>query len=516
MRDGQHGHARATIYHGRFLASLDARRPELEPDSGVLVEDGRVIAIDHLADLRRRAPAAHLMGGEDVVVLPGLVDAHQHGRAVTSAARGIVDQPLETWLLDHRGWPQPVPRLNARIAGIRLLLAGVTTAAHPHIAPPGDGFEEHTRATALGLADAGLRVSFGLDVKDRASYGYEDDETFLNRLPANLAASLRATGGTPPPETDELDALLDRLAVELRGTLLDLAIAPRGPQWCTPSTLEWVAQHAADGRHVHTHCAETRAQYGYFAAQGTSPVRHLEQAGLLRDNVTLAHAVWLDASDVAAIASAGAHVSHNPSSNLRLASGIAPVRHLRRRGIEPGIGSDSIGTTNDDVDLFAECRLARHLEMLTLEAGIVPASADRPLTRLAAAMAAGRRGSGHSDPSGQLTVGGPADIVLLDWHGLTSQAAPAAVDQDPATMIALRAGARHVRDVVVAGEQLVAAGRYLRADLDALEGELAEQLAAAGPRAHDGLFTRLRPHVAAEAAAHAAAGAGPFVSDGTT
>lgn len=499
----------AVIYHGRYLATLDGSRPPVEPESGVLVERGRVTAIDTLAELSRRAPGAALVGGRDYVVLPGLVDAHQHGRAITPAASGVLDEPLETWLLEQRGRPRPEPYLAARVAGIRLLLAGVTTAAHPHIAPAGDAFAEHTLATARGLRDAGLRVSFGIDVKDRATYTYDADDEFFASLPPDLRRALHDAPHAAPPTLAELDALLELLRTELDGSLVDVAIAPRGPQWCGPEALEWVAGHAGLGTHVHTHCAETRAQYGYFALRGTSPVRHLDASGLLRPNVTLAHAVWLDEDDVAVIASTGVRLSHNPSSNLRLASGVAPVAHLRRRGVEPGIGSDSAGPGGDAVDLFAEARLARHLEQLTRGPDDAPLA---PLARLQVAMAAGRDASGHPEPSGRLAVSGPGDVVLLDWEAMTAGMVAAAADDAPASTLASRARASHVSDVVVGGRHLVSRGRYRVADLESLEDELLSNLLGTRSTADETLVRRLRPHVEAATARYAAAG-GPFATN---
>ncbi|MDQ2623568.1 MAG: amidohydrolase family protein [Actinomycetota bacterium] len=503
------------IYHGRHVVTLDPGHGPLLDRAGVLVRDGLVLEIGPVDALRRRHPGAREVGGTDRVVVPGLVDAHQHGRALTTSAHGIDDQPLETWLLDQRDRPQPDPFLAARIAGIRLLLSGVTTAAHPHIAPQTSDFADHTVATARGLASAGLRVSFGIDVKDRGSFTYDDDAELLSALPRAAAVAIAGAPNATAPRIDQLDALFQYLEDALDGSLVDVAVAPRGPQWCSPDALAWVAERARRGSHVHVHCAETRAQYGYFALRGSSPVRHLHAAGLLGPNVTLAHAVWLDAHDVRLIAETGAQLSHNPSSNLRLGSGIAPVAHLRRHGVQPALGSDSTGTTSDSIDLFAEARLARHLETLTRAPGD-PGTLDEdsPLARLGEFMRAGRSATGRTEIVGRLTVGGPADLVLLDWDRVTAGTVPAVVESEPAWVIGARAGAEHVTDVVVAGEPLVAEGRYLLADLVELETELTEQIVAlARPSERSSLAGALRPYVAARTAELAASAVGPFVSN---
>lgn len=496
----------ATIYRARHVLPLGDDPTRVVDDGGVCVRDGRIAAIGPIDELRREFPDAREVGGRDRVALPGLVDGHQHGRPVNALGHGVRDQPLELWLLEQRAAPSLDPYLAARLTGARLLAAGITSAAHPHLAGPPDGYEEEILATVRGYRDAGLRVRVGVDVRDRGVLTYDDDEDFLATLPAELAEPVHRTWGgahTPDPaRVDEAFAHATRLA---EGTLVQVGLAPRGPQWCRPQTLEWLAGHAANGTHLQTHCAETRAQYGHFARQGTSPVRFLADRGLLGPGTTLAHCVWLDREDLDVLAGTGTHVVHNPASNLRLRSGISPVATLRAAGVSPALGSDSMGVTDDRIDLFAAARLALDLERLGLPD-------DEPYwaaERFAAHLSAGAVALGLPEGVGRLTVGGPADLVLLDWDALVAGMSAGGAEDVVGTVLA-RADARWVRDVVVDGRHVVADGVDVGVDVEALEAEVAGRLGhPTDPLPDDvtarrGLVRSLRDPVAARTAELAA------------
>ena len=481
-----------TTYWGRFLLSFDDDLSALD-QGAVHVADGEGV-IDDLGSLdavRARHPEAEEIGGADRLVMPGLIDAHQHGRALSPADQGCRDETLELWLAQQRAIERPDPVLSAQVAAIRSLLNGVTTIMHPHVSPkPTHAIAESIEVVRV-YRSVGIRASFGLDLRDRASYAYDDDEAFLARIPIAAQAELRQQ--LPPADPvplDELESALATLRRETEHTPITIGLAPRGPQWCSPALLEWAAEQSRGGVSLQIHAAETRAQYAWYAQQGDSPIRDLQRYGLLSPRTTLAHCVWLDAADAEAIAESGAVVAHNPASNLRLQSGRAPVADLRALGIPIGIGTDSTGIGSRP-ELFGEIRLARWLEQLaTMPTSISPATALRDALRGGAAAA------GDRDGLGVLRIGAAADIVLLDYRAL---AARAGKDLDPAEVVAERAQRTSVTDVVVAGKNLVAGGRYLFADHPALEDALAEEAARLqGDPARAAAVRTLRPLLSAE------------------
>jgi len=484
-----------TIYWGRYLLPFDGS-PKPVADGAIFVETGaaHVMEVGDLGALRASHPGAREVGGADRLVMPGLIDAHQHGRALTPSELGCRDEELELWLLEQRAIPRPDPALSALVAAARSILGGVTTLVHPHVTGHPEKRLDEAAAVAAAYVRSGARVTFGIDVRDRASFTYAEDEHFLSALPEPVATEVRRAFGPPPPTTlDEIDEELSSLQAQTAGTLVQIVLAPRGPQWCTGETLEWIAQRQRDGTAIQMHCSETRAQYGWFAERGDSPVRFLDRYGLLSEATTLAHCVWLDEADVRLLADSGTRVVHNPSSNLRLGSGRAPVSRLRSEGVPVAIGTDSMGLV-EPVDLFAEIRLARWLEQAP--AGRFTGGASEGLR---AALRAGALAAGRDEVVGVLAPGAAADIVLLDLSALTAAVGDEHGDDDVHELAAQRARRQHVSDVVIGGRELVRDGRYLPHELGELEQELRDQVRESSPApAPREAVAQLRPYVESE------------------
>jgi cytosine/adenosine deaminase-related metal-dependent hydrolase len=459
-----------TIYWGRFLLPFDAAAVAI-PDAGIHVGGGgtEVTDLGPIAELRRRYPDVQEVGGADFLVMPGLIDAHQHGRPVSPLELGCWDETLELWLLEQRGIERPGSVLSARVAAMRALLGGVTTMLHPHITGAPRPWLEELLEVADAYARSGMRVVFGMDVRDRGSFTYDDDSAFLATVPSSVRALVeRHLPAGHIPTTDELEDAFDALSSATKGTNVRPALAPRGPQWCSGPLLDWVADRSNRGTLVQVHASETMAQYGWFAERGESPIRYLGRHGLLSPRVTLAHCVWLDGADVAAISEHGAVVAHNPTSNLRLRSGRAPTPALRAARVPAGVGTDSTGS-GAQPDLFGEIRLARWLEQLG------DASVDlSPEEHLRETLRGGAAAAGLPDHLGRLAIGAAADLVLLAWDELARgrEYDDAAIPR----LVAELASRQHVSGVVVAGRQVVADGRYLLDDAGALEEALREEV----------------------------------------
>jgi len=484
-----------TIYWGRSFLPFDGSVDPIA-DAGIHVSAGaaQVDDVGPVTELRARHLGANEIGGRHRVLMPGLIDAHQHGRAITPADQGCWDETLELWLLEQRGLDRPDPALSARVAAIRSLLGGVTTVVHPHVTVASDQRLAEAERVVASYQTSGIRVTYGLDVRDRASYTYDDDSAFLSALPPGLRAEVeRLLPGTQTVETEALEHELTALQQRVEGSLVEIALAPRGPQWCSAGLLEWVADASRRGTSVQIHCAETLAQYAWFAERNDTPVQFLHRHGLLSSATTLAHCVWLDETDLRLVSESGARVAHNPTSNLRLQSGHAPIGALLSSGVPVGTGTDSVGF-GQLPDLFGEIRLGRWLENLDQRrTGRTPATALHDALRFGAAAANQRC------ELGRLATGAEADLILLDWSKLVSGGAGDHLTEEAATLVAEHATRSHVTDVVVGGRHVVSGGRYLPADQDELERAFTEHVARLKPRnAHGRTVAALRPYVARE------------------
>ncbi len=304
-----------------------------------------------------------MLGGPGYVVIPGLIDAHQHGRGVTNIQRGVEDAPLERWLTRLRGlWPTDV-YLTTAIAALRLMRSGVTTAMH-HFASTGVvSFEDELAASLQAYRDVGIRVTFTLDFRNQHSYVYASDEEFLKGLPQHLASEVATK--LPPrvlPNPSEILALLPKLRSDWDMTRIKFALGPQGLEWSSDSALNEIAAFSrSEDVPIHTHVLETKLQReSSFRSHGISAVARLAALGMLNEKSSLAHMVWASEEDLEIVRQSGSVIVHNPASNLRLKSGIAPVLAMLRKRIPVAIGMDGM-SISDQGDFFQDLRLCQNL-----------------------------------------------------------------------------------------------------------------------------------------------------------
>ncbi|WP_306118231.1 MULTISPECIES: amidohydrolase family protein [unclassified Roseitalea] len=419
----------------------------------------------------RIASIAHGAPTGDHLLVPGLVNAHDHGRGVRPLAIGAPDAPLEAWLWDLWRAPRTDPYLTALVAFGRMALCGVTTVVHNHL-PQGDDLAAEAHAIARAARDVGLRLSFVVPILDRNLAGYDDGAAIAAALPADAMAELRAAQALPP--VAEQIALVPAIAEAIDGPDIVTQFGPPGPHWLSEPAWQKVgAAASAQGRRTHVHLLETAQQRAWVDAHQPAGAHvFFDQAGLLNDRLTIAHGVWLRPDEIAAFAQAGATLALNTSSNLRLASGIADGAALHATELCLGIGLDGMAM-DDDADMLREVRLAAQV--------LGGRGFDRPgLPRkavLAAAFSTGRRAhDGVAAPG--LVEGAEADLVALSVEALAADR----LDDDPDTLAALAMGRwsrSAVREVHVAGRKIVAEGRLTGVDLETAEAELVARARAA-------------------------------------
>ncbi len=407
-------------------------------DHAVVIGGGRILDLLPTALARQRYANVPCEEHPGHVMMPGLVNLHTH--AAMTLMRGFADDlPLMEWLRRHV-WPAEARHLSpqfvadgTRLACAEMLLGGVTTFNDMYFFP---------EAVCTAAREAGLRVVAGLVAVDFATPYAADADTGL----ARGLATRQAFAGEP---------------------LVHFALAPHAPYTVGDELfLRLAALGREEGLRLHCHVHETAAEVAEsLASHGERPLARLERLGILGPELVAVHCVHLDAAEIAMLAGHGVHVAHCPTSNLKLASGLAPTAALRLAGVNVGLGTDS-AASNNRVDLFGERRLAARLAK-----GVSgDATAWRAAEVLQAATLDGAMALGLAGETGSLEVGKSADLVAVDLAAPTLQPV-----FDPLSHLVHVAGRDQVREVWVAGErkvrggELVSAGRTAGGSVDALQ-----------------------------------------------
>ncbi|HEX7098851.1 MAG TPA: 8-oxoguanine deaminase [Acidimicrobiia bacterium] len=377
------------------LATMDG---EEIPGGGLFARDGIIESVGRPEDLPDTADEVVDLSGH--VVMPGLVNTHHHlYQTLTRAVPGAQDSSLFRWLETlYPVWARMTPEhvQTATTLGLaELALTGCTTAFdHQYLWPNGSKVDDQV----AGAAEVGIRFH-------------------VSRGSMSLGES---QGGLPPDSLveDEDDILEDcvRVVEEYHdpeaGAMTRVVIAPCSPFSVTPDLMRRSADLARElGVRLHTHLAETRDEERFCLERfGARPVAYATDLGWEGPDVWYAHAVHVDDSEIVAMAAAGTGAAHCPSSNMRLASGIAPVAGYLRAGVPLGIGVDG-SASNDSSGMLAEARQAMLLARLAAadEEGVQPMTAR---TALALATRGGAAVLGRHD-IGRLAPGLAADVIAI-------------------------------------------------------------------------------------------------------
>ncbi len=422
-----------------LLPMTDGGRPT---GGDLLVTGSRISALGAVD-----APAdAEVLERPGCYVMPGLVQTHVH--LVQTLFRGVAeDLTLLEWLR-RRIWPLEAAhdeasiRASARLGILELLLTGTTTILDM-------GTTRHGDAVAEELVRSGIRARFGQAMMDT---GEGAPPSLLETTRASLDAS----------------AALHRRWHRAAGGRIGYAYAPRFALSCTRELLEAVAALAKmNDILVHTHTSESAEERGIVErVTGLAPVAYLVETGIASERTVAAHGVHLDDAEVAMLRDTRTAITHCPSSNLKLGSGVADVARLRRSGVLVALGADG-AACNNRLDAFEEARLASLLAR-TLHGQTALTAMDA----LVVATREGARAMHLEGEIGTLEVGKRADLVVLDPVRLAGPGG------DPATRIVFGGGSRGVRDVLVDGTPLVRDGVPLLMDAAEVRAKAAEALRA--------------------------------------
>jgi 8-oxoguanine deaminase len=370
------------VRHIDRLITMDAARRQIS-DGALFVRDGMIEQVGPTADLPDHAD--EVIDARGMVVLPGLVNTHHH--LYQTLTRCVAQNDvLFNWLTTlYPIWARLTPEavyVSAKVGLAELVLSGCTTSSdHLYIYPNGARIDDEIEAaTEIGIRFHATRGSMSLG---------------------------QSQGGLPPDSVveDENFILQDsRRAIESyhegdRFGMVRVALAPCSPFSVTPDLMRASAELArAYGVRLHTHLAETADEEEFCLARfGERPAEYLESLGWMGPDVWHAHCVHLNAHEIELFARTGSGVAHCPSSNMRLASGIAPVRAMRDAGVRVGLGVDG-SASNDSSHLLAETRQAMLLQRVMGNPAALSAQEALEIATLGGASVLGRTDIGALAP----------------------------------------------------------------------------------------------------------------------
>ncbi|HZN27516.1 MAG TPA: TRZ/ATZ family hydrolase [Burkholderiales bacterium] len=415
-----------TVIDAQWIVPVDPPGAVLEKHS-IAIRDSDIVTIGPSAEIARRYDSAERIVLDEHVLIPGLVNLHTH--AAMALMRGLADdRALMDWLRNHI-WPAEAQlvspafvRDGTLLACAEMLRSGITCFSDMYFFP---------EAAAEAALAAGMRAAIGMIVIEMPSPYAGDARDYLAK-----GLAMR-------------DALRDE-------PLLSFCIAPHAPYTVSDPTFERIATYAAEldlPVHIHVHETDDEVKES-VAAHGMRPLARLQRFGLLGPGLIAVHAVHVQQSEIELLAQYGCSVAHCPSSNLKLASGIAPIPAMLKSGINVGIGTDG-AASNNRLDLMSEMRTAALLAKGSSgDPTVLPAH-----TALHMATVAGAKALGIDQHTGSLVPGKRADVVAVRLSDL--ELTPL---YDPVSHLVYAAGREHVTHVWVNGKLRVDDGALTSID----------------------------------------------------
>lgn len=424
-----------TLFINAHVLTMDEKLTQYFPGA-VAVKGDSIAAVGAEAEIKKEFAAGETVDCKGKVLMPGLVNAHTH--VPMTLLRGLADDlRLDVWLM---GYMMPVEReyvspefvrLGTLLACAEQIRSGVTTFNDMYY------FEQDV---ARATADAGLRAVCGQTVM---------------KFPAPDA-----------PAYEDSFAMAREFIKTWKGhALIVPAVAPHAPYTTTPEILRDTAMLAKEfDVPLHIHISETALEVENIRNEQSMPVvPYVKKQGLFEAKVIAAHCVHIDIGEIRTLKNHGAGVSHNPSSNLKLASGFAPVQKMLEAGLNVGIGTDG-PASNNDLDMFEEVRLASFVaKAVSSDPTVVPAQ-----TALTMATRLGAQALHLGHITGSLEAGKRADLILVDVYPTHNSPRFHRNPNNAYAQIVYAAKSTDVSDVMVNGKWLMRERRLLTLKEDEL------------------------------------------------
>lgn len=379
-----------------YIVTVDGSNRVLK-DGALYTEDDRVVAVGKTDEVLRKASSPEfIIDGKGKVVLPGLINTHVH--LAQGLLRGLVPDTISLieWLKD---WVWPLQGnfegedgvVSAQLTILEMLSSGTTSFVATSV---------HTRynpdAIVKVVMQSGIRVALGKQTMDVP--GYAEHEGILHP-------------GMVEDKEHSLKLFRD-LYKKWNGKddRIWIWLSPRTPGACSDELYYELAEIKREfDTGLTMHLAEVRDDIKYFKSRGTTPAKFVEGFGLVGQKTVYVHCVWFEDEDIEIFARTGTSVSHNPSSNAKLGSGIAPIIKMLKAGVNVTLGTDG-GPSNDSYDMIREMRMASLLQKV---ANLDPESIDL-LKVLQMATINGAKAMGIDHMVGSLESGKKADFIIID------------------------------------------------------------------------------------------------------
>jgi len=458
-----------TLVYGKYLIRGAGERRQIVKNGAACVEGSIIKDVGDFKVLSKSYQYDLKVGSEKHIVMPGLINSHDHGNGISLILRGISDGPLETWVQDffYRGMEGWNTYDNVMLSCINQIENGVTCFINHYYSPfdllDSNRHTEDVESAVRACVDSGGRALFSPAFTNQNYCTYEDG-SFLGTLPEGIRRSFNLSVATESDKAERLKQYVSGFRelhrrYDGKDERVRIYLGPSNVHWVSDDAwleIKKTANRLKTG--IHTHLVETRyqAQYG-TKFLGKTPAKHLDDLAILGPEVSCAHSIWLTREDISILARTRATAVHNPSSNLRLFNGIAPALEMKRAGMSVAIGLD--GTTiNDEQDMFQEMRLcsllhrhpgiqARHLssnEILNMN------------------LTGGSKVALDEGGIGAIEIGRRADIILANASRFT---VPFVSEKLPLIdLLILRAKGSDVDHVMINGNLVVRNRRFLMAN----------------------------------------------------
>jgi len=417
----------------------------------VQIENDRITAIAPQLPVNGTA-----IDGKNKLLLPGFVNAHTHSSEMWQ--RGMIRPvPLELWLAELYDFPALDPEqayLSALGTAVETLLSGGTSVVDHLVLIPGKEIET-VAAVVMAYREIGIRAFVAPLIQDEAltagiptGGSKVEQETFFRSTNETLAMMADVVAQFHRPEEG-----------------ISILVAPTGIQLCSDALFEGCIE-LSDRYNLcrHSHLLETKAQQQLAQEKyNRSAVEHLKQIGYLGDRTSLAHCIWLNDNDISILAETKSTVVHNPLSNLRLGSGIAPILKYRQAGVNVSFGCDG-SASNDSQDLLEAIKIGSILHTVTdsdYRHWITPRQA------VEMASLGGATGLNMSDKIGSIVLGKKADLVLYDLTSLSLLPRT-----DPIGLLILGRPSQVVDGVWVNGKQIISHAKVTTINVEELRQKL--------------------------------------------
>jgi 8-oxoguanine deaminase len=433
-----------------YIVTMDDHQREI-PEGGLFIRHGLIEKVGAISELP--ATADEVLDLKDHIVLPGLVNTHHHFyQTLTRAVPAAQDANLFNWLKTlYPIWARLTPDdifISTQTALAELALSGCTTASdHLYLFPNGSKLDDEiAAATEVGLRLQASRGSMSLG---------------------------ESKGGLPPDSVvDTEDSILkdsqhliEKYHDSKLGAMVQIVLAPCSPFSVTGDLMRESAKLAREyGVHLHTHLAETEDEEQFCLQKfGHRPMGYMQELNWVGDDVWFAHAVWVNDEEIRVFAKHNCGVAHCPTSNMRLASGIAPIKEYRASGVNVGLGVDG-SASNDGSHLLAEVRNA--MLVSRLKDGITGFSLSKdPNRKLMTAREALHLGTqGGADVLGRKDIGNLESGKCADFFAVNlNRSGYAGAMHDPVAAVVFCQPAR-VDYTVVGGKFIVKEGQLVTVD----------------------------------------------------